>query len=42
MFYDIEPKLPLGNAIHCAKLDELLEKSMLLHFMFQKHQVLKT
>jgi D-3-phosphoglycerate dehydrogenase / 2-oxoglutarate reductase len=27
LFYDIEPKLPLGNAIHCAKLDELLAKS---------------
>jgi len=27
LFYDIEPKLPLGNAIHCAKLEELLEKS---------------
>jgi len=27
MFYDIEAKLPLGNAIYCAKLEELLEKS---------------
>lgn len=27
LFYDIEPKLPLGNAIHCAKLEELLQKS---------------
>ena len=38
IFYDIIPKLPLGNAISCKSMDELLEKSdyVTLHVPYTK------
>ncbi len=41
-FYDIETKLPLGNAVRCKSLEELLTVAMLSHYMFLKQHKPKT